>query len=472
MRNKPAAARAHVILRAVALLIALVAPMAPARGQDSQAVLYRIFLADGSTLVSFGEFARVADRVVFAMPLESHGASGAPRLQLVTIPASAVDWTPTDRYADAARAATYAATRGEAEFGTLSGQVAWALNAIPLTDDPRKRLQLAEQARRVLDEWSRTSFGYRTKDVADLKALLDELVSELRASAGGDRFELNLVASVEPPPPMPLLPPPTLQESIEQVLTAARLAPEPAGRIDLLRSAMVLLDGAQTTLPASWVAGMRTRAIGELSDELRIEQSYAELAATTLVDANRYAKRADVRGVQRLVGKALDTDDALGRRRPEMLSALLAALDGKLDAARRLRLARDNWQLRAASHKTYHRNLARPLARFGRAKPALDDIRRLAGPAPSALARADRQLEEASRALARVKPPEDLRSVHAMFTSALQLAQNACRVRRQAIESGTLAVAWDASSAAAGAFILLDRATADLARLLKPPDLP
>lgn len=459
------------MLCAAALVGALTAGVVPARGQAPQAVLYRIFLADGSTLVSFGEFARVADRVVFSMPLDSLGASGGPRLQLVTIPANAVDWTTTDRYADSARATNYAETRGEAEFATLSGQVAWALNAIPLTNDPRRRLQLAEQARQALGEWSRSSFGYRAKDVADLKGLLDEVVSELRASAGDDRFELNLVASVEPPPPVPLMPAPTLQESIEHVLTAAGLAPEPAGRIDLLRSAMVLLDGAQATLPTAWVTRARTRAIGDLSAELRLEKSYADLAASTLAAANTHAKHADVRGVEGLVRKTLETDDALGRKRPEILSALLTALDEKLDAARRLRLARDNWALRASAYKAYRQDLTKPLARAERARSALDDIRRLAGPDPKAIARADRQLAEASSALARVKPPDDLRSVHAMLTSALQLARHACRVRRQAVESGLLAVAWDASSAAAGALILLERASGDLARFVKPPEL-
>lgn len=471
MTDRPGAAASSAILCVAALVAALVAGAAPARAQDSQAVCYRIFLADGSTLVSFGEFARVADRVVFSMPLDSLGTPGAPRLQLVTIPASAVDWATTDRYSDSARASHYASTRGEAEFATLSGQVAWALNAIPLTDDPRKRLQLAEQARQVLGEWSRTSFGYRARDVADLRALLGEVISELRMSAGVDRFELDLVANVEPPPLVPLMSPPTLQESIEQVLTAARLAPEPVGRVDLLRSAMVLLDGAQTTLPASWVTGMRTRAIGELGAELRLETSYADLTATTLAAASMYAKRADVRGVERLVRNALETDDALGRKRPDMLSSLLAALDEKLDAARRLRLARDNWQLRAAAYKAYRRDLTKSLVRVDRAKAALDDIRHLAGPHPRALERADRQLGEASSALARVKPPDDLRSIHTMLTSALQLARSACRVRREAVESGTLAVAWDASSAAAGALILLNRATGDLARFLKPPEL-
>src|SRR4029453_7269971 len=47
---------------AMLLLLTLASPAAAA-----DAVLYRIFLRDGSTLVSYGEFARVGDQVVFSI---------------------------------------------------------------------------------------------------------------------------------------------------------------------------------------------------------------------------------------------------------------------------------------------------------------------------------------------------------------------------------------------------------------------
>src|SRR5687768_5399120 len=40
-----------------------------AQSAPADAALYRIFLNDGSTLLSYGEFARVADRVVVSLPL-------------------------------------------------------------------------------------------------------------------------------------------------------------------------------------------------------------------------------------------------------------------------------------------------------------------------------------------------------------------------------------------------------------------
>ena len=463
--------------RATGALIALVAaatlgaPAAQARPQDATAVQYRIFLTDGSTLVSFGEFSRVADRVVFSMPLGSVGPSGAPGLQLVSISAGAVDWERTDGYVTSARAEHYAATRGDAEYSAVNAQVAWALNEIALTTDPARRLQLAEQARQTLAEWSRGSLGYRAKDASELAALLDEISSGLRAAAGADRFELTFVANVEPPPPVPMMPPPTLRESIEQALTAARLTDEPTGRIDLLRQAMRLLDGSEAMLPAAWVVRTRVRTIGELSAELRIDNAYSTLSSSTLSAAGTYAKRADVRGIEGLIQQTLQADDALGRKRPDSMSALLSTLDARLDAARRLRLARDTWTLRAPSYREYQKSMNRALGRIDRIKAVLEDIRRLAGPDAAVLARATRQIDAAIRAAAGVRTPDDLKPAHALFATALQLAGNACRVRRQAVESGEIAVAWDASSAAAGALILLRRASDDLQRFLSPPEL-
>src|SRR4029453_5674467 len=60
-----------------------------------EAALYRVFLRDGSTLLSYGEFARVADRVVISVPL---GATPAgPALNLVSIPSDSLDRRKSDR---------------------------------------------------------------------------------------------------------------------------------------------------------------------------------------------------------------------------------------------------------------------------------------------------------------------------------------------------------------------------------------
>ncbi|PYR67341.1 MAG: hypothetical protein DMF88_13140, partial [Acidobacteria bacterium] len=55
----------------------------------ADATLFRLFLRDGTSVISYGEFARVDDEVVFSMPLG--GPSDQPRLHVVTLPAAEID---------------------------------------------------------------------------------------------------------------------------------------------------------------------------------------------------------------------------------------------------------------------------------------------------------------------------------------------------------------------------------------------
>src|SRR3990172_2455100 len=97
-----------------ALLLA--ARCSPAAAADDVTLL-RVFLTDGSALVSYGEPARVGDRVVFSMPT---AATPNPPLHLVSLPADRVDWDRTNRYAASARAARYLQTRAEADYAVLA----------------------------------------------------------------------------------------------------------------------------------------------------------------------------------------------------------------------------------------------------------------------------------------------------------------------------------------------------------------
>ena len=99
------------------LLLSIVLSATSAHGEETS--LLRVFLVDGTTLTSFGEYARVGDRIVFSMPLGS-GREGIPPLQLVSLPERHVDWARTDAYRETARAAQYAAAQGE---NTSPGQL-------------------------------------------------------------------------------------------------------------------------------------------------------------------------------------------------------------------------------------------------------------------------------------------------------------------------------------------------------------
>src|SRR5690606_28620312 len=90
----------------------------PALVHGADVALYRIFLTDGSSTVSVGEFARVDDSIVFSAPLGDPTAP-SPRVQLITIPAEWVDWPRTDAYAESVRYERYLETRAEADFAAL-----------------------------------------------------------------------------------------------------------------------------------------------------------------------------------------------------------------------------------------------------------------------------------------------------------------------------------------------------------------
>jgi len=461
----------HRAVRRIVLLSLIVtttgAFSAPVLAAD--ALLYRIFLHDGSTLVSYGDFARVADRVVFSIPIgDLDGPS--PALHLVSIAESAVDWERTDRYAEAARARHYADTRGEADFDVLSAQVARALNDVALTKDAARRLALANEASRMLAEWPAAHYGYRASDVAQLSSLLDEAVSELRVAAGQSRFDLSLVAIASTlPPNVPALPPPTLRESIEQAFTVARVTPDPTERVSLLQAIVHGLQ--QSGLEATWTAALHAKASAELSLELKTEKNYRDLVKETVTAATERARRADVDGIEALVKAVLKADDKLGRRRPQTTAALLATLDGRLDAARRLRLARDAWVMRQEGLTEYHRRIRSAVDRFRRSTGVIEQIRRLAGPSPNALPPLAERLTLGWRELKLVKPPAEAESAHGMLVNALQLAIRAAVSRQVAITGTDMNTAWEASSAAAGALLLFDRAQEDLRKLRTPPGL-
>ncbi|MEO8074695.1 MAG: hypothetical protein ABI818_00095 [Acidobacteriota bacterium] len=437
-------------------------------------MLYRLFLSDGTTLVSYGEFARVAGQVVFSMPLgdadsptaDATGAPAAPRLLLVSIPDRSVDWDRTDKYSNAVRARRYGNTRGADDFAMLSGRVTEALNDIALTADPVRRLAMAREARANLARWPSENFGYRADEVGQLVSMLDEVIAELRIAAGQSSFDVSLVATATPEPPVDLLPDPDFRESIEQALAASAITPEPAERVSLLRAITSALQGP--ALDGGWAADLRAGALADLETERRVDQSYVSLASSTMAAAARRARRGDVAAVQRTLIDVLKADDRLGRRRPRETSALLAFLDLRLDEARRLRLARDASVLRREAFKDYRAAMLAPLQELRRARVPLEQIRELAGPRPKLLSPFAQRLAMARRQLASIDVPVELTATHGLFDAAFLMARRAASTRQNAVSSKDMKLAWDAASAAAGALMLTDRAAQELDRLTTP----
>ena len=69
-------------------------------------------------------------------------------------------------------------------------------------------------------------------------------------------------------------------------------------------------------------------------------------------------------------------------------------------------------------------------------------------------------------------PPTDLKPAHDLLISALRFGEGAARIRFQAVSSGSLATAREASSSAAGSLLMFDRAQQEIRTYLEPPRLP
>ena len=384
-----------------------------------------------------------------------------------------VDWERTSRYAATARASHYIETQAENDYAALSNDVASTLNEVAMTAEPSQRLAIVQRARQTLADWPQTHFNYRAAEVRQLLGMLDEAIADLQASRSPGRFALTLSAFTDPPAIVePLLPPPaTPRDAIEQVLTAARSVDMSAERTSLLATAVAAIDRNRADLPSAWAAETRRDAQLQIASELRLNRSYQSLSARMMALASWRAKRADVRGVERVLNVIQQRDAALGNKRPDAVNSLIDAVQAKLDAARQLQLARDRYALRAPMLAQYRAAIGAPMELFAQLKPSLESVKELSGSGPSTLVTlhliASRIVQRASA----IHPPEELAAAHALLISAAQLAATAATIRREAALAGSMTRAWDASSAAAGALMLGARARTDIQSLLKPPQL-
>ncbi len=457
------------MFRAVGVLIlaALFPSMASGQSPVSR-VLFRVFLTDGRVLSSYGEWARLDDRVIFSMPTQL--SRDPVELQLVTIPAQRVDWARTEQYAESVRAAAYAATRGDADFNAFSSEVAKVLNDVARVEDPASRLKMAERARQKLADWPAAHYGYRNAEVRDALGVLDEVIAQLRVGVGITSFDLTLSANAplaEPPPPP--LPPPTDAELVEQFVAAASLADSSGERIGLLRTVLRLIDRAIGLMPAEWATRMRRSASGDLDREQRTEQAYNDLRTRTLDEAARLAARGRAADLERLREKVKEEDRRLGGQRAGDVAALLATIDLQASTAIATRDQRREYDRRAPVFRKYRRSTNNAFKVFTDAARALEQVRSMSGPPVNTIGPLTKRLASASRGFVKVRAPEELAPAHAIIGSAWELAQNAFTMRVQAVSANNIDIAQRASSAAAGALMLYQRARADQLARMQPP---
>jgi len=458
----------RAVRRAALVLLAALMPSEIFAQTAASRVLFRVFLSDGRVLSSYGEWARLDDRVIFSMPTQ---LSREPiELHLVTIPAQRVDWPRTEQYAESVRAAAYAASSGEADFAVFSSEVAKALNEVAQTKDPEARLATAERARQRLLEWPAAHYGYRVNEVRDALDVLDEIIAQLRVAAGITRFDLSLTASApltEPPPPP--LPPPTDAELVEQFVAAASISEAPAERVSMLQTVLRLLDRVVGLMPAEWAARMRKTAGGELDRERRIEDEYQRLWTRTLAEASKLAAKGRASDLEKLRDKVRAEDRRLGGQRSGEVSATLATIDSLASAAIRLRAAREQFERSAPAFRRYRRSTNGIFAQFKDASRALEEIRSMQGPDRQVLGQLADRLLKANQKFLKVTTPADLADSHAVIANAWELADNAFRFRLQAVQENNMDLALRASSAAAGALLLYQRGRADLLTAMTEP---
>jgi hypothetical protein len=225
-------------------------------------------------------------------------------------------------------------------------------------------------------------------------------------------------------------------------------------------------------MDARATASIRRSLDAQLRDEIATDARYARWTEQTLADARRAAADARVADVRRVLADMPKEDARLGRRRPEVVQALAGSVQGQLDAARHLRLLRDQWSLRQPRVREYERAVASDVRQLVETEPLLEAIRTLDGPSPEHLASLRIRLSGGAVRLERLRVPEYLTSTHALLVGAWRFAERAVNARYLAVSSADLGSAWEASSAAAAALMMLSRAQQDIRALFEPPTLP
>jgi hypothetical protein len=450
--------RSCTVVSTIVLLLMTAAAGAQSVSPAS-ATTYRVFLTSGEPLPSYGEPVFVDDRVIFNLLVGS--GDGAQEVQLVSLPASGVDSERTTRYAHAMRASHYAATRGEADYAALTAEVARVLDQLTAISDPRRRLALAEGARRQLLAWSEEHYQYRADDIRELALLFDDVIAELRIAAGESGVVFELVA--RPAPLEPLLPPPTLRETVALALSAARFADIGTERVDILRRASEVAARMDDT-------AVRDTVSTTLEEEVKAGTAYASLISAMRARADAARQRGDLESLERITRELERQDQQLGQRRPAEVREFNAHLAATIEATRTFRAALDAHTRQIAGLRRYADGVTPLLDRFDQLRPVLSALREMRGLTAEQLSSMDADLLRLGRDLDRVRPPLVQANVHATFQNVLRLAREGVVRRRQA-RSSQASEMREASAAASGALLLVGQVRRELTASLRRPTI-
>ena len=207
----------------------------------------------------------------------------------------------------------------------------------------------------------------------------------------------------------------------------------------------------------------------ELTDRPEIRVAVAEGRRRR---PRRYAARANISQIERLINANPEGRRQAGRPAPgdgagDEHGRAVAAVRGAAAAAAARSVAAQAIRLSRVS--AVGRRIAAAAGEESELARRDPDARRpAAGPAPRAAPAVERRRGTPASACARRTISS---STHELLVGAWRFAENATRARYEAIEKANAAAAWEASSAAAGALMMLGRAQAEIRSLLEPPRL-
>lgn len=423
--------------------------------------VFRVFLKDGRILNSYGECATLPDELVCVVKLG--GGAVAESHDVLTVPLALVDEPRTRDYARTLRALQYGVTRGEREYSEMTTELTRVMAEVEASTDRDRRLGIALMARQRLAGWSVEHFDFKAAETRQLVSILDEVIAELRIAAGDTKFSLDMVANLAPAEPQPLLPAPAHSESLATALSAAAVTPIAAERMSLLRSAH-RVAAATPELDA----GLRNRIAQTLQAEEVIDRQYRTLMQDVIARADVAVRSGRVGQVQRLAAEVHQRDQKLGARRPREMAALGRRLDIELQQAREQQAAFARWTSVKSQLLAYEVRLRAVFDGWVAHRPVLHDVRAETTVRASALDSAVRRFTALDATLASMQPLPEVREVHALLRSAVQMARQGLILGQRVAVARNVEVSRNASSAVAGAELLLEQGRSALIRALNP----
>jgi hypothetical protein len=252
-------------------------------------------------------------------------------------------------------------------------------------------------------------------------------------------------------------------QSLEAALAAAEVTPVAAERLAVLRSAQRV-----SSVTAGLDPALKARVVRSLQTEELIDRQYRALMQDAIARADVAVRHGRASVVQRLIWDVADGDQKLGTRRVREMAAFARRLDIELQLAKEQQAAFGRWELVKDQLLAYELRLRPVFDDWVSQRLVLRDVRTGATPRASALDAAARRFASIDATLARMRPLPEVREVHAVLRSAVQLARQGLVLGQRLSVASNADIARNASSAITGAELLLSQARAQLVVHLNP----